>query len=115
MLIRGDKLNPAQRRVVLRAFLYRWTRDNTERARAWGPCPACDIHNPAVNLVSAGDHRHPTIPLETDEQWLRGHAFHFTQDGTRLMENRKYAEPVLQGSQDVGQAGLDVLSRHGGK
>lgn len=114
MLIRGDHLTLAQRRLVLRAFIYRWTRENFDRVRAYGPCPECDIANPAVQ-ATAGKHRHPTMPLDSDENWLRAHAFHFTQDGGRLMENRRYAEPVVAGPGDVGQAGMDVLSRHGGK
>lgn len=121
MLIRGTDLTPAQREQVKAAFIYRWTKDNEKRVQAYGPCPKCDIREPYCNPRSAEGHKHPTLKLGTDEEWLRSHAFHFTQDGGRLMHNRKYAEPILQGTVidtqgedgSRGQHGQDVLTRAG--
>lgn len=78
MLIRGDKLSSDQRRQVLAAFIYRWTSDNGQREAVW-----------------RGLRSQPTIPLQTDQQWLAEHAFHFTKDGSRLTRNRKHAEPAF--------------------
>ncbi len=77
MLIRGSDLNPEQRRQVLAAYIYRWTLENTRRAEAW-----------------RGIEGAPTIPLQTDQEWLAEHAFHFTRDGRCMMANRHRAEPV---------------------
>ena len=77
MLITGDKLNPRQRALVLNAFGYRWTVENHERARYWHGANA------------------PTMQPQTDEIWLREHAFHFIVDGSRLMFNRRHAEPAF--------------------
>lgn len=114
MLIRGTDLTPAQRRTVLAAFIYRWTTGNTQRAQAYGRCPKCDIREPYVNPVSAEGHNHPTLPLATDEEWLQSHAFHFTQDGKRLMQNRTHAEPIFMARAVApGQHGQEVLAREG--
>ncbi len=77
MLIQGKSLTQSQRRIVLAAFVYRWTRDNEQRERAW-----------------AGIKGKPTVALQSDEEWLREHAFHFVNDGSRLMANRRHAEPA---------------------
>lgn len=74
-LIRGDQLSAAARREVLRVFIYRWTVDNKQRKQAYQ-----NVINP------------PTVPLETDEQWLRSHAFWCNVDGS-LTRNRPHAEP----------------------
>ena len=76
MLIKGSNLSPAQRRMVLDAFVYRWTSENPQRERAW------------ANATSR-----PTVPLVSDDEWIAAHAFHFTTDGSRLMRNRQHAEP----------------------
>jgi len=78
MLIRGDRLNERQKRMVLSAFIYRWTKDNHRREE-----------------VYRGIFGKPTIPLVSDAQWLKEHAFHFVRDGSRLMANRHYAEPAF--------------------
>ena len=70
MLIRGDKLNAVQKRQVLRAFVHRLTYENAYRA----PC------------------RYP----QTDQQWLREHAFYFRNDGM-LSISRRYAMPASLG------------------
>jgi hypothetical protein len=77
MLIKGENLNETQKKLVLEAFGYRWTSDNRRRLDWW-----------------RGIEGQPTIPLVTDEQWLKGHAFHFTADGKRLKARPKYCEPV---------------------
>jgi len=91
VLIPGHQLNPSQREQVGNAFVYRWTSDNPHRTRAYRPCPSCDIKNPAV-ADSAEGHNHPTIPLQSDNEWLASHAFHFNQKGN-LHGNHRYAEP----------------------
>lgn len=93
MLIRGNELNEAQRRLVLAAFGYRWTTDNKERATRW--------------LGRAGGV--PRIPLVTDDQWLKDHAFHFVKDGSRMMATRHHAEPAYM-ADDPGQ---NLLNRTG--
>lgn len=76
MLIKGSKLSPAQRSLVLAAFPYRWTHENKRRAHTF-----------------YGGHV-PTMEPVSDEQWLADHAFHFIKDGSRLMANRHHAEPA---------------------
>ena len=77
MLIKGADLDYPQRQQVLNAFCYRWTTENPKRVQFWR-----DISSK------------PKIPLISDAQWLKEHAFHFTKDGSRLMANRHHAEPV---------------------
>ena len=74
-LVRGDKLTPAARAEVLRAFIYRWTKDNERR-----------------ESVRRGISGKPTIPLISDAQWLREHAFMVTKSG-ELSRSHRYAEP----------------------
>ena len=62
-------------------------------------CDKCDINNPYVNPKSAEGHPHPTVPLKTDDEWVKEHAFYFTQDG-RLMPRRS-AEPVYLAGQQT--------------
>ncbi|KKN26569.1 hypothetical protein LCGC14_0873370 [marine sediment metagenome] len=76
-LIKGEDLNQQQTRQVLNVFIYRWTTDNAERERVW-----------------ANIKRQPTIPLVSDNQWFRDHAFWFVNSGMRLAANRKHVEPV---------------------
>lgn len=92
-LVKGADLSASTRAEVLAAFPYRWTSDNPNRVRAYGPCPGCDIRKPYVNTSSAAGHSHPTIPLVTDAEWIAAHAFWVTKAG-RLALNRKYAEPA---------------------
>jgi len=76
-LVNGSKLLPATRAEVLRCFMYRWTFENERRARY---------------SHSVGGHNPPTMPLVTDEQWLREHAFYVRNDGA-LARNRHHCEP----------------------
>lgn len=78
MLIKGVDLTPPQRLMVLTAFVYRWTKDNSQRERAWKRvCPQ------------------PAIPLVSDEEWLRMYSFHFIKSGRALHPRRHYAEALL--------------------
>jgi hypothetical protein len=55
---RGTDLSNQARHDVLNAYGYRWTVENETRARAWYK-----------------DHKSPTGPPVTDEQWLAGYEF----------------------------------------
>jgi len=60
-----------------------------------GECPKCDIRNPYVNEQSAEGHPHPTIRMIDDEQWIREHAFNFTNDGRLVTRgDAQHAVPV---------------------
>lgn len=74
-LIKGQDLTPRQAEQVLCAFVYRWTTGNCQRKSAW------------KNISK------PTIPLQSDHDWLNAHAFWFINDGSRLTLNKKHAEP----------------------
>lgn len=77
MLIRGDQLPENARRQVLAAYVYRWTHDNKERKRAWS--------------CAGGT---PSMPLISDDQWLKEHAFHVTRSGD-LDARYRHAEPAF--------------------
>lgn len=91
-LVRGTDLPPDLRREVLDTFLHRWTRDNPHRVQAWGTCPLCDIREPYVNPRSAEGHRHPTVPLISDAEWLATTGFWVTRAG-RLSRKHRSCEP----------------------
>jgi hypothetical protein len=76
-IVRGDKLPPKLQREVLAMYVYRWTVDNTQRERAWN-----------------GIAGQPTIPLITDDQWLREHAFFVTKCGTLDKRRNHHAQPA---------------------
>ena len=76
-IVRGDKLPFHLQQEVLRKFIYRWTTGNTQRVSAW-----------------SGISGKPRIPLISDEQWLRKHAFHVTKAG-KLDERHHHAEPYF--------------------
>ncbi len=75
MLIKGKDLTRRQSEQVLSAFHYRWTTGNCMRDEVY------------KNISK------PTIPLQTDHDWINNHAFHFVKDGSRLMYNRHHCEP----------------------
>lgn len=89
-LIKGSDLNAAQRAEVLRAFVYRWTVENGHRANVWG----------RSGLTP------PAMPLQSDDEWLAEHAFHFLNDGSRLAGNIRFAEPSYL-ADDEGMAAND--------
>ena len=75
-LIRGDKLNEAQRKEVLAAYGYRWTIENKERATQW-----------------MGKDKVPTCMVTTDKNWLQEHAFYVLKNGS-LSHSHKRCEPA---------------------
>jgi hypothetical protein len=79
MLVRGDELSESARREVLAAYGCRWTRENHGRAIEW--------RRRSGVVCPHGK------PRQTDAEWLREHAFHVVKDGSRLMANRRHAEP----------------------
>lgn len=100
ILVRGDKLSLSQRHDVLGAFVHRWTVENQHRATIYGQCPVCGVvggrpDDPATGYVAPVECRqhHPTVPLETDAQWLLGHAFYIRKDG-RLAARPNHCEPA---------------------
>lgn len=108
-LVRGDELTPEMRRQVLNSFPFRWTSDNPQRLSAY-KCDLCDLRHPYINTQSSEGHTHPTIPLQTDNQWLSEHSFHFTNAG-KLVQNRGAEPAALAGPGGdpvlLGQAVLD--------
>ena len=84
MLIRGEDLRPDQRDEVLRVYIYRWTKDSPHRSRAYRLCPHCGVQGgePSEKNVRCRQ-VHPTIPFQTDEEWIKSHAFDFVADGSR--------------------------------
>lgn len=85
-LVRGDQLPSDLRREVLARYPYRWTSDNPRRESAWR------------NIEGK-----PTIPLVSDAQWLRDHAFYVTDRGTLDKRRNKHAEPAY-GLEDTHHA-----------
>ncbi len=77
-LVRGDQLTADQKRQVLNAFIYRWTKENEVRARQ----------------LFAKHGGPPRIAPVTDAQWIKDHAFHMTKAG-HLQLNRRHAEPAF--------------------
>lgn len=92
-LVKGSALTAEQVREVKRRFAYRWTSDNPQRCQVYR-CSKCDIRVPYVNTHSADGHTHPTIPLQTDAEWLADHAFYINNDGS-LSDRYRYCEPVF--------------------
>ena len=90
-LVKGSALSAGQIEHVKAAYIYRWTHENTMRTRVYH-CSLCDIRKPYVNAESANGHSHPTIPLQTDEQWLAEHAFYINKDGS-FDQRRTHAKP----------------------
>lgn len=89
MLIIGSQLNAKQRAEVLSAFVHRWTIENVQRRTPEGR----RIQEERTRLMRAGVR---PAPLVTDEEWLAAYAFHFVADGSRLMHNRLWCEPVAR-------------------
>lgn len=99
-LIKGENLTATQRSQVLNAFIYRWTTENPQRTQVY-KCDKCDIRQPYVNVQSANGHDHPTMPLQSDDDWLKGHAFYFVADGSRLSARYSHAEPAYMADEEV--------------
>ena len=98
-LVRGDRLNREQRRHVLAAYMYRWTTGNVRRAEAYGTCPCCGVPGGLPEPTLRDESRmacrqhHPVIALQTDEEWLREHAFWVKKNGEMSVQ-RTHAEPA---------------------
>src|SRR5208337_2902097 len=101
-LVAGNELTPEMRQQVEDAFIYRWTYDNPRRSEVY-KCDKCDINDPYVNATSAEGHQHPTIPLISDDQWIREHSFHFTNDDR--LRARRHAEPVYLAQHSARRVG----------
>ena len=85
--VRGDLLPMSLRREVLKAYIYRWTVDNPRRAEVYGTCPVCGVPGGRPDMSDAGipcRQHHPTVALQTDEEWLATTYFACTKDGKRL-------------------------------
>lgn len=107
-LLRGDELTPEMRKQVENAFIYRWTTDNRRRGDVYR-CGKCDVMNdPYVNEKSSEGHSHPTIPLISDDQWIKEHSFYFLNDG-RLDPRKRHAEPVYLAQKNAST--MDVALR----
>ena len=89
MLIRGDKLTPAQRAEVLRVFVHRWTHENARQTYG-GRCPGC-VQSP---MKANGAWHQNHAPIVSDDEWIASHAFHFIANGSRLNARRHHAEPA---------------------
>ena len=85
-LIRGNELNHKQRAQILSACIYRWTSDNTRRKSVWN-----DVEGK------------PTMPLITDDQWLKENAFWFLDDGSRSALAHTHAEPAFMADEATRQ------------
>jgi hypothetical protein len=94
VLIRGDRLNQRQFEQVLSTFVHRWTTGNAARFRVY-KCPVCKVPGGDPKGGVACRKYHPTIPLITDNQWVKEHAFHFTKDGKKLMASRHAAPAYM--------------------
>jgi len=93
-LVRGDRLTANQRKHVLAIFLHRWTHENARRTYG-GRCPACvQQEQCGGEIVVSGKPWHDYhVPLMTDAEWLRNHAFHITVQG-QLSRRYSYCEPA---------------------
>ena len=91
-LVKGEDLTLSQRREVLAAFIFRWTSDNPHRLRVYR-CPHCDLVNLDFGKVGCRQY-HPTILLQTDEEWIREHAFYVNARGC-LAANKNHCEPAF--------------------
>ncbi len=83
MLIKGADLNDQQKRQVLSAYIYRWTSGNPQREAVWAKIEG-----------------KPTMPLQTDDEFLAEHAFHFVANGSRLKVHPNHCEPVFMAEVD---------------
>ena len=77
-LIKGNNLNTIQQQQVLNSFIYRWTTGNIQCESVW--------HNITGK---------PTMQKQTDKEWLNNHSFWFLNNGSRLSQNKHYAEPAF--------------------
>jgi hypothetical protein len=101
-IVRGDKLPQRLQDEALRRYIYRWTTGNTQRGSSYGYCPHCKTPGGKPSETNIACRQiHPTIPLITDAEWLRTHAFHITKDG-RFSEKHNHAEPGYMADDEGG-------------
>lgn len=91
-LIKGQDLNSDQRRQVLAAYVHRWTFENAKQTYS-GQCPGCVQRSGPNDEESIKDWHAYHKPLETDDVWLKDHAFYFVSDGSRLDYKHDHCEP----------------------
>jgi hypothetical protein len=90
-LVRGDRLTASVRKAVLASFVHRWTHENAHQSYG-GRCPACVQHRQCGGNSEPRHDYH--VPLVTDEEWLRDHAFYVTTRGT-LSAHHNHCEPAF--------------------
>lgn len=93
-LISGYRLSASQRQQVLAAFVHRWTFENAKQTYG-GRCPACvqQRQRGGAPEVDGTPWHEFHVPLISDEQWLREHAFYIRKDG-QLDARRAHCEPI---------------------
>jgi hypothetical protein len=95
-LVRGDQLTAEQARRVFDIYVFRWTSENPHRPLAFGRCPCCKTQGGMPEPTLRDQSRllcrqyHPVIALQTDEAWLKEHAFWIEKNGEVA---RRSAEP----------------------
>jgi hypothetical protein len=101
-IVRGDKLPARLQDEALRRYIYRWTTGNDRRGHAYGYCPHCKTQGGRPSETNIACRQvHPTIPLISDVEWLKTHAFHITKDG-RFSERHNHAEPGYMADTEGG-------------
>jgi hypothetical protein len=96
-LIRGDQLDQKQTKRVLEMFVFRWTAENPHRALAYGTCPCCKTQGGLPEPTLQDQSRlmcrqyHPVIALQSDDEWLKEHAFWIETNGEVARRNSEPA------------------------
>jgi hypothetical protein len=86
-LVRGDQLTTKQMEHVFDMYVFRWTSGHFHRPLAYGMCPCCKTQGGLPEPTLQDPSRllcrqyHPVIALQTDDAWLKDHAFWIENDG----------------------------------
>lgn len=88
-IIRGDRLSAPLRAEVLARYVHRWTHENARQSYR-GECPACAQSPDRPREAWHAYH----LPLISDQEWLRAHAFRVTKS-QRLDQRSRWALPAL--------------------
>jgi len=91
-LVKGSNLPETLKQEVLRSYIYRWTKENERNAR------------------QAMGKNIPTIPLVSDLEWLEQHAFHVTNDGSKLDARNRHCEPAYMANEDNSPFEVDDIT-----
>jgi hypothetical protein len=102
-IIRGDKLPERLQREVLNMYVHRWTVENAKQTYR-GNCPGCEQAKPfpyvCGEALPDGPHTYTReqwhayhVPLTTDVQWLKEHAFKVNKRG-ELDQRQGHALPA---------------------